>query len=87
MICAYCLVYPDNAGALPQLWDWKQPCIHNIILKRADIPTRRGSPLFSRPERVGPRKCPGMGEALPLEPDVSPWNTWETWEAWLAARE
>jgi hypothetical protein len=32
MIHAYRLVYPLSEHDLPQLWEWEQPYIHNLIL-------------------------------------------------------
>ena len=46
MLHAYRLVYPFSQHGSPQLWEYEQPFIHNIPLKRPHLKPFYGAMVF-----------------------------------------
>jgi hypothetical protein len=61
MLRASRLVSPDHPQALPQLWDWQQPSLHNILLNAQTL-GRRGAPRYFRDWSARSRANAGMYE-------------------------
>jgi hypothetical protein len=81
MTPAYRLVHPDNPSALPQLWEYEQPHIHNIILN-ARMFDRRVDHRYFRTWSALARENARIWEThYRWSPMYAPWRTWEAWLA------